>query len=97
MKENNPMEPTPDTSQRNQFGVRGLVRAFCRRLVAVEGGKASFVDLSGTDVRTGQQARIVGAIVPQTSQTWFYKLMGDPKIVEAQKDIFTKFVRTVKY
>jgi hypothetical protein len=39
----------------------------------------------------------VGVIVPQSGQTWFYKLMGDAKVVESQKDAFTKFVQTVKY
>src|SRR5437867_7137718 len=31
----------PARRSRNRFGVRGLVRAFCRRLVAVECGKSS--------------------------------------------------------
>lgn len=65
--------------------------------VDIAGGKATFVDFTGTDVRTGQPARIVGAMVAQASQTWFYKLMGDLKIVESQKDAFTKFIETVKY
>ena len=61
------------------------------------GGKISVVDLSGTDARSGQPARLVGAIVPQNGQTWFYKLMGDAKIVGAQKDAFTQFVQSAKY
>jgi hypothetical protein len=60
-------------------------------------GKASFVELSGTDARTGQPTSLVAAIVPQSSQTWFYKLMGDAKVVESHKDEFTKFVQSVKY
>jgi hypothetical protein len=63
----------------------------------IPGGKAMFVDLTGTDARTGQPARLVGAIVPQGGQMWFYKLMGDAKVVEAQKSAFTQFVQTVKY
>jgi hypothetical protein len=63
----------------------------------IPGGKAMFVDLTGTDARTGQPAGLVGAIVPQGGQTWFYKLMGDAKVVEAQKSAFTQFVQTVKY
>jgi hypothetical protein len=39
----------------------------------------------------------VGVLVPQNGQTWFYKLMGDAKVVESQKDAFTKFVQGVKY
>ena len=35
------------------------------------------VDFTGTDAKTGKPARLVGVIVPQDGQTWFYKLMGD--------------------
>jgi len=65
--------------------------------VEVTGGKATLIDMSGTDARTGQPARVVGAIVAQSGQTWFYKLMGDIKIVEGQKEAFTKFVQSVRY
>lgn len=63
----------------------------------VAGGKANLVEMSGTDARTGQPAKVIGAMVPQAGQTWFYKLMGDAPAVEAQKDAFTRFVQTVKY
>ena len=63
----------------------------------VAGGKASLVDLTGQDARTGQPTRLVGVIVPQSGQTWFYKLMGDAKVVESQKAAFTQFVQGVKY
>jgi hypothetical protein len=53
--------------------------------------------MSGTNPTTGQPARLVGAMVTQAGQTWFYKLMGDAKVVEAQKAAFAKFVQTVKY
>ncbi len=65
--------------------------------IDVANGKAQLVDMSGTDARTGQPTRLVGVIVPQSGQTWFYKLMGDAKVVESQKDAFTKFVQGVKY
>jgi hypothetical protein len=63
----------------------------------VAGGKAMFVELAGTDARTSQAAKLVGAMVPQAGQAWFYKLMGDGKVVESQKETFTKFVQSVKY
>ncbi len=63
----------------------------------VSGGKATLVEMSGNDARTGQSTKLIGAIVPHAGQTWFYKLMGDAKVVEAQKDAFTKFVQSVKY
>jgi len=62
----------------------------------VSGGQATFVDLTGTDAN-GQPTRLVAAIVPMGDQTWFYKLMGDEKIVASQKDAFTKFVQTARY
>jgi hypothetical protein len=65
--------------------------------VDITSGKASLVDFSGTDARTGQPARLVGIVVARPDQTWFYKLMGDAKVVESQKDAFTKFVQGVKY
>ncbi len=65
--------------------------------VDLAGGKVTLVDLSGTDARTRQPARVIGAIVPQSGQTWFYKLMGESKLVETQKEAFTQFVQTVRY
>ncbi|HVV73034.1 MAG TPA: hypothetical protein VHI52_16275 [Verrucomicrobiae bacterium] len=65
--------------------------------VDTAGGKAMFVELDGTDAKSGQKAHMVAAIVPQAGRTWFYKLMGDEKVVADQKDAFTKFVQTAKY
>ena len=65
--------------------------------IDVTNGKAQLVDMSGTNARTGQPTRLIGVVVPQSGQTWFYKLMGDAKAVESQKDAFTKFVQGVKY
>lgn len=63
----------------------------------VANGQAQLVDLSGTNAQSGQPTEIVGVMVTQPGQTWFYKLMGDPGVVAAQKDDFTKFVKGVKY
>lgn len=60
------------------------------------GTHATLVDLTGTD-KTGKNSRLIGIIAPQADQTWFYKLMGDPRIVEQQKDAFTKFIQTAKF
>src|SRR5262249_25678976 len=64
--------------------------------VDTAGGKAMFIDMTGTDAN-GQQARLIGAIVAQSNQTWFYKLMGGEQVVGKQKDAFSKFVQTAKY
>jgi hypothetical protein len=63
----------------------------------VTGGTAQIVDMSGTDAKTGKPARLVGILLPQNGQTWFYKLMGDENIVAQQKDALIKFVQSAKY
>ncbi len=61
------------------------------------GGKAMVFDMTGTDARSGQKARLMAAIIPQGGQTWFYKLMGNEQVVDGQKDAFTQFIKSVKY
>ena len=63
----------------------------------VTGGKARLVDISGISPQTSQPAQLVAVIVSQAGQTWFYKLMGDAKVVAAQKDAFIQFVQSAKY
>ena len=65
--------------------------------VDIADGKAMFVDMNGADATNGQPARLLGAVVPESGQTWFYKLLGDGRVVEREKGAFTKFVQTVKY
>ena len=65
--------------------------------IDIAAGKATFIEMSGTDGRTGQPALILGATTSQKGSTWYYKLMGEPKLVEAQRDAFTTFVKEVKY
>ncbi len=65
--------------------------------LTVPGGQAQVVDMSGTDSKTGQPARLVGIVLPQAGETWFYKLMGDPQLVAAQKDAFIKFIQSARY
>ncbi|MGO8838401.1 MAG: hypothetical protein ACLQAH_05480 [Limisphaerales bacterium] len=85
---------------RGQLGLPTLADADVEKSITPldgAGGKASLVDMSGKDARTGQPTRLVGVIVPQSGQTWFYKLMGDAGVVESQKAAFTQFVQGVKY
>jgi hypothetical protein len=51
-------------------------------------------DFTGT--ANGAPTRIVGAIVPQDGETWFFKLMGPDALVAAQKPAFLEFLRTVR-
>jgi hypothetical protein len=85
---------------RQQLGLEPLDEAGINRLVtAIElpGGRASLVDMDGTDARTGQPARLIGAIVPREGETWFYKLMGSGPVAEREKASFIRFVQSVKY
>jgi len=61
------------------------------------GGKATLVDFTGMDSRTGRPARLVGAIVPRGDKTWFYKLLGDGPLVGKEKDSFVNFVKGAQY
>ena len=85
---------------RGQLGLAPLSDSEVNKLLTsidTAGGKAMLVDMTGTDARTSQKARLVGAIVPQGNRTWFYKLMGDEQLVEKEKDSFAKLVQTAKY
>ena len=62
----------------------------------VAGGQGTMVDMTGTDPKTGQKARLIGVILPQAGQTWFYKLMGDEQLVGQQKEAFVKFIQSAK-
>ena len=85
---------------RGQLGLNPLAGGDLTQAISevdTPAGKASVVDFSGKDARTGQSARLIGAIVPQGNRTWFYKLMGSEQVVESQKSAFTKFVQMAKY
>jgi hypothetical protein len=85
---------------RGQIGLGQLSEDDVNRLaktVDTGSGKANLVDMSGTDPKNGQKTRVLGVVVPQGQQTWFYKLMGPDQAVEANKDAFLAFVKTVKY
>jgi hypothetical protein len=60
-------------------------------------GKMQIVDFTGTDSKTGKPARLVGAVIPKSSETWFYKLMGNEQTVAQQKDAFIKFIQSANY
>jgi len=64
-------------------------------LTTPAGDAALVVDLSGKGAFEGQ--RILGAIVERADRAWFYKLTGPSALVDAQKDAFLGFLRSVKY
>ncbi len=84
---------------RAQLGLAPVTDSDLANLPTVDasGGKATLIEFSGTDARTGKPARLVGVILPLGGQTWFYKLMGDADIVARQKDALIQFVQSAKY
>lgn len=65
--------------------------------VDVAGGKAMLVDVTGLNPKTGQKARLIGAIIPREGRTWFFKMMGDEQLAEKEKSVFVKFIQTVQF
>ena len=87
------------TRWRGQLGLDPVGEADLAQLPTMDasGGKATVVDISGTDAATGKPTRLVGVVLPFGGQTWFYKLMGDASVVAQQKDAFTQFIQSAKY
>ena len=79
---------------RGQLGLAPISDEEAAKLPTIEanGVKAVLTDFNGTDARSGKPARLVAVVLPLSSQTWFYKLMGDETVVGAQKEAFIKFV-----
>ncbi|HEY1490777.1 MAG TPA: hypothetical protein VGF90_07030 [Verrucomicrobiae bacterium] len=84
---------------RKQLGLDPVTDADVANLPTLDasGVKATLIELSGTDGRTGKPAKLVGMVLPLGGQTWFYKLMGDANVVTQQKDALIQFVRSAKY
>ncbi len=57
------------------------------------------VDLTGTDAvgGTGEPRRMLAAIVPYGTLTWFFTLKGPPDVVAAQQPNFDAFIRSLKF
>lgn len=85
---------------RGQLGLGAWTQADIDKNVKeidVAGGKGTFVELSGTDSSTEKPATTLGMKVVRNGNTWFYKLMGEPNLVAAQKENFIQFVKGVEY
>jgi len=85
---------------RRQIGLAEAAADEVSKLVSpldVARGKAMLVDMSGSEAKNGKTTRLIGVIVPQGAQTWFYKLMGDEAVAEREKAAFIKFVQGAKH
>lgn len=63
----------------------------------VLGGKGTLVDFTGSSPEHGTPSRMVAAVVKRDGHSWYYKLMGPPEAVEAQREAFVRFVQTTQY
>jgi hypothetical protein len=55
------------------------------------------IDLRGRDPDTFAPRRLLVINVARTNEEWLYKLIGDTKAVDSQKDAFVKFVQSAHY
>jgi len=78
-------------------GAGELDAAFTRLTGAA--GEYLVADLLGETAAAGaggHPARILGALLRQPGQIWFFKLAGDAALVEAQKSAFLAFLQSVQ-
>lgn len=54
------------------------------------------VELVGPATSSAAAQRVLGAVVPYSGATWFFKLSGPDALVAAQKDAFLAFIRSVR-
>src|SRR5262249_4669685 len=85
---------------RGQLGLQPITEDELPKLTTTQetnGFKITMLDFAGRSVESGEQARMLVAVVPRAGSTWFYKMLGDVQLVSQQKDAFTKFVQSVRY
>lgn len=85
---------------RGQLGLEPLGAAEAEKSVEpldAPGSKATLVDMTGTDRKTGQPARMIGVIVPRGGQTWFFKLLGNAQVVGREKAALQKFIQSTRF
>jgi hypothetical protein len=59
----------------------------------VQSENGTLVELENSD---GKSPSLIGVSLPHNGQTWFFKMIGDAKVVAREKDAFIKFVQNVK-
>lgn len=65
----------------------------------VNGIKVTVVDFAGEMAPPGKNhpQRMIVATIPHNNNSWFIKMTGDAPLVEAQKEAFLQFVKSVKF
>jgi hypothetical protein len=65
--------------------------------VEAAGQPAQLYDVAGTNPGSGDKTRIIAAIQHLPDATWFYKMIGDADLTEAQKPAFIEFLKSLKF
>ena len=96
----NPLLPNVNRWE-DQLGLPKTAEADLSKVVTpvklADGSTADVVDLTGKDAKTGQPSRLLGARVPHDEQAWFFKLMGPPEVVGAQKGNFDALIKSIEF
>ena len=59
--------------------------------------KPELIDPTLTAATTGVRQQILGAMVQTGETSWFFKITGDPAVVEPSREAFLKFLNSVKF
>jgi len=54
-------------------------------------------DITGTAPGSGEEERIIGAILHTDESTWYFKMMGNSALVEKNKPAFLAFLKSVEF
>jgi hypothetical protein len=87
---------------RGQIGLGPVTAAEADRFttkIEVNGIASSVVDFGADKPAAGSThpQRMIVATVPHEGNSWFFKMTGDTPLVEAQKEAFLQFVKSVKF
>jgi hypothetical protein len=65
--------------------------------VTIAGKPGDLYDLAGTAPGSGDEERILGAILHGDDAVWYFKMTGDAALVEKQKPNFIAFLKSVDF
>lgn len=82
---------------RGQLGLAPLADAdVAANTTSIDAGELHLTVVDFTGNASGKPTRILGAIVPHGTDTWFFKLMGPDQLVANEKPAFLEFLKTIK-
>jgi hypothetical protein len=85
---------------RTQLGLNVLSESDLKRegvVLELASGQATLVDMAGRDARSGKDARMLGGVVLRGSESWFFKMTGDPGLVARERAAFEGFVKSIRF